>query len=287
MAKADEDEFVLEVENTPPPVAGGAPAWTMTFGDMMSLLLTFFILMFSMSEIKIEKFRAAAQSLHEGFGQSTIVRPELTSPDPVDSTPPPPPPPPPAATGLSQVEIDEAVDNLLDQFEVLLRNFVSSNELEEDIDVNRRDDAVVLSIRDVALFSPGEGFIDPANRWVVERLAQITSRIRVELIIAGHTDNIPIRDDVFRSNWELSAVRAAGIARLLVELGQPPGMIRAEGFAEFRPVASNEDEIGRSQNRRVELHYTRKNVMDAYVATLDAQAAPETEAAPDATPDGG
>ena len=100
------------------------------------------------------------------------------------------------------------------------------------------------------------------------------------MIIAGHTDSIPIRDDVYRSNWELSAIRAAGIARLMVELGQNPRMVRAEGFGEFRPIASNDDGIGRALNRRVELYYTRTNVRDAYVASLEARAASEAEATP-------
>jgi len=80
------------------------------------------------------------------------------------------------------------------------------------------------------------------------------------VIVSGHTDNVPIRSAAFASNWELSAARAAGVARTLVGRGRDPSAVTVEAFGEYRPLATNDTPEGRAQNRRVEVYYSRETL---------------------------
>jgi chemotaxis protein MotB len=233
------------------PVEEGAPSWVITFGDMMSLLLTFFILLFSMSEIEVEKFRQAVRSLHEGFGESTIDLGEA-------------PPPTPSDTTIVEIPVGpDPADEKLDEIASLLQQFVEDNGLQQNLVVDRSEDGVHLQIRDVALFQPGEAEIETSTSWIVEQLGQITLGVDVPVTVAGHTDTVPISSSRFQSNWELSAARAAGVARTLVAMGHLPDEVQVTAFGEHRPIDTNETPEGRSRNRRVELFYSKQSVDEA------------------------
>jgi chemotaxis protein MotB len=233
------------------PAEEGAPSWVITFGDMMSLLLTFFILLFSMSEIEVEKFREAAKSLHEGFGESTVDLGDAPPVTPTDTT-------------FIEVPVGpDAAEEKLDEIASLLQQFVEDNGLEQNLVVDRSEDGVYLQIRDVALFHPGDADIEESTAWIVERLGQITLNVNVPVTVAGHTDNVPINSSRFQSNWELSAARAAGVARALVAMGHDPDDVRVTAFGEYRPIDTNETAEGRARNRRVELFYSKQSVEEA------------------------
>jgi len=233
------------------PVEEGAPSWMITFGDRMSLLLTFFILLFSMSEIEVEKFRQAANSLHEGFGESTI--------DFGDARPP-------TAIDTSYVEVPagpDPADEKLDEIANLLQQFVEDNDLQQNLVVDRSEDGVHLQIRDVALFQPGNAEIETNTAWIVEQLGRIMIAVDVPVTVAGHTDNVPISSSRYVSNWELSAARAAGVARTLVAMGHLPSEVQVTAFGEHQPIDTNDTAEGRSRNRRVELFYSKQSVDQA------------------------
>lgn len=240
---------------TTAPVEEGAPSWTMTFGDMMSLLLCFFILLFSMSEIEVDKFRLAAQSMAGAMGG--VVNEPVENP--VGFT----------SDSTTEVILDEeliqqiASDRILDRVAAMLQDFVDENDLQENLIVTREDLGVALSIQDVALYSPGQAEIDIRSQWIVEDLAVVTMGIDLPFHVSGHTDTIPISNSRFRSNWELSAVRAAGVARTLVSIGQDPFLVKVEAFGEFKPIASNDTPDGRSLNRRVEISISRQDVLES------------------------
>ena len=122
---------------------------------------------------------------------------------------------------------------------------------------------VRLQIQAIALFKPGSAAIEPGGVHIVGFLADLAKEIDVPVVVSGHADNQPISTSQFASNWELSAVRAAGVARELVARGQDPMWVRVESFGEHQPVASNDTPEGRAQNRRVEFFYSRQNIIDA------------------------
>ncbi len=273
------EQEVLAPETTDAPVEEGAPSWTMTFGDMMSLLLCFFILLFSMSEIEVEKFRLAAQSLSGAMGglvAEPVEEPVGLTPDTTTEV------------ALNDEELLEmASDKILDEIEAALRHFIEQNNLEENLVVAREEDGVYLLIQDVALFEPGQAVIHPLNEWIVEHLGLVTMGIGLPFHVSGHTDTIPISNRRFRSNWELSAVRAAGVARTLVAMGQDPLLVKVEAFGEFRPVASNDTPEGRGRNRRVELFYSRQDVLKSEWVLEEVKSTTEAAGVADSSDDGG
>lgn len=263
---SDETEAVLP----PPPdddddrpnelVEEGAPLWTTTFGDLMSLLLTFFILLYSMSEIKQDKFLQASQSLREAIGGTAEDVPE----DPM---------------ALVDEELDpemylesmEAGEVMLESvaaayMEVIakrLEQFIEENDLQNEFSVEREEDGVYLRMQSSALFASGSGVLQEKAVRMIGLLSEITSSIDVGAVVSGHADNQPISTAQFASNWELSAARAAGVARHLVESGQAPDMVRVESFGEYKPVTSNDTPEGRAQNRRVDVFFAKIDILDA------------------------
>ncbi len=237
-----EDDEVAEA------VEEGAPAWMMTFGDMMSLLLTFFILLFSMSSIEAEKFKAATESLADALGQSNAG----IMPDGVVPIAPPP-------TSAGEVR-DRIVEERMDDIASQLEEFVRENRLEDQVVVSKESHGVFLRMQNQALFGPGSADIAEQSVAIVEQLGTILDRMDLPVKVSGHTDNVPIRSAVFPSNWELSAARAAGVARILVSRGHDPASVGVEAFGEYRPVTNNDSEEGRAQNRRVELYFGRLSV---------------------------
>lgn len=245
-------------------VEEGAPAWTTTFGDLMSLLLTFFVLMYSMSELKIERFQMAKDSLVEAFGGSATI--------PLDpSGTPLPPGTPETGGGLPmsgsppEVPVDDEtilaiVEAYMERIAERLEEIIEENGLEETLSVIRHDDGVRLRILSSTLFPSGSAQLSEDKRWIVEILGQVTSALDVPAVVSGHTDDEPIRTAQFHSNWELSAARAAGVARELVSHGYDATSIRVEAFGEFQPLAENTTAEGRAQNRRVEILFSREDI---------------------------
>lgn len=250
----DDDEQRTEL------VEEGAPLWTTTFGDMMSLLLTFFVLLYSMSELKQDKFLQASQSLREAIGGTAAEVPE----DPM---------------ALVDEELDpemflessEAGDVMLETvaaayMEVIakrLEKFIQENDLQNEFSVEREEDGVYLRMQSSALFASGSGVLQASAIEMLGYLSEITMSIDVGAVVSGHADNQPISTAQFASNWELSAARAAGVARHLVEFGQPPDMVRVESFGEYNPVTTNDTAEGRAQNRRVDVFFSKIDILDA------------------------
>lgn len=256
-----------EVEPPPDPPASqglveeGAPAWTTTFGDLMSLLLTFFILLYSMSELKMERFLLASQSLSEALsGTATEVPVEPTGPTPDGEDPLNPAE---GAAGLTPLELQilSAADADLESIARQLETFIHQNGLGETLSVVRSEEGVHLRILSSALFPSGSGVMHPESRWILSYLAEVTGTLGVRAVVSGHTDNEPIQTAQFPSNWELSAARAAGVARELVASGHDSDLLRVEAWGEYRPIADNDSPEGRGQNRRVEILFSREDVL--------------------------
>lgn len=275
------------------PAEEGAPLWIVTFADMMSLLLTFFVLMFSMSEVKQERFLIAAQSLREAMGSTA----EAPSPNPIGLMPDEVDPEldmsnpglemgattnPVDGTGGEDV-IDVFAEAYMEMIVERLETLVEESGMETGaVEIVTEEEGVYLRIRDAALFPSGSANLINEGRDLVASLADITSELAVPAIVSGHADSRPIRTAAFPSNWELSAARAAGVARLLVTEGQDPEQLEVQSFGEFRPIADNETVDGRSRNRRVELFFSRDAIVDL---ALELQEQGPTPAEPDEVAD--
>ena len=129
----------------------------------------------------------------------------------------------------------------------------------KEVDVRREADGLVISLREVGFFDSGSAEIKPGSRQALGRIAHLLAERPYGIRIEGHTDNVPIHNSQFASNWELSTTRATELIRLLI--GQykfRPEKLSAAGYAEYHPVASNNSEEGRAQNRRLDVVILRK-----------------------------
>ncbi|RMF06383.1 MAG: flagellar motor protein [Candidatus Neomarinimicrobiota bacterium] len=233
--------------------AGGGEGWLATYGDMMTLLLCFFVLMFAMSETKMDDFAELIASLKSAIGKQNV--PEAGTRE-----------------GLSMLSQEaeakpNAVDELggmvaaeMDSIESKVEEFVMKNKLGGQVKVKEDGRGAIITISDVILFPPGEADFVTQGEEVLAKVTELLKQFPYHIKIEGHTDNVPIHTEEFPSNWELSANRASKIVRYLIEHGIDPKQLSCEGFAEYRPVASNDTEEGRAKNRRVEIVYERGEI---------------------------
>lgn len=246
-------------------VEEGAPTWVTTFADLMSLLLTFFVLLYSMSELKVENFFIAAESLREAMGSTAETPPDSIIGLMMESADPETVIEPLSAESNDGSGDDDQVERVAAEYLALLegqlRTSVEEAGLDDSqIEIIRDDDGLYLRIRNAALFESAQVQVRPQAEALLVTLSSITSEIVIPTIVAGHADSRPISTPAFASNWELSAARAAGVARLMYENGHPATRLEVESYGEHRPLASNESAEGRAENRRVELFFSREYV---------------------------
>lgn len=243
-----------DIPNTPDDDGGGEAGWIVTFSDLMSLLLCFFILLFSFSSIQEIKFKQLIQSLQSAFGEQQV--PEAGTRE-----------------GLEMVQSEnesspQAVDELggmvqkeMEKIQQEVQEFVMKNDLQGSVSVKTGDKGAVVTISDMVLFPVGEAEFSYEAYPILEKITSLLDQFPYSVRVEGHTDNIPIHTPEFPSNWELSASRAARLVRFFIEQGIDPARLSAEGFAEYRPIADNSTPAGRARNRRVEIVYTRESIL--------------------------
>ena len=239
----------------------GAPAWMATFADLVTLLMCFFVLLFAMSSTQQESFKELVESLksalgvqqvpeagtREGLIMHKIPTEEEKKEDDADAVD--------EAGGMVQKELDQIVSDV--------RELIMFNQLGGMVKVEGDEMGAKITISDVLLFPPGEAKMSRGGLQVMKKIANILSQFRYHIRIEGHTDNAPIHTARFPSNWELSADRACEVVRFLITQDVNPGLMAAVGFAEFRPVATNDTAEGRAENRRVEVIYERQSISTA------------------------
>jgi chemotaxis protein MotB len=217
----------------------GAPDWMVTFADLMSLLLTFFVLLLSFANMEVVKFKSAVGSIQNALGLKSVF--ELSDT--------------PSGKEILEHENEnegsgeaEVQQQIVDELERILQQ--AGLEGSGTAKVGKR--GVVLQLQGDLLFASGEAAISSKALPVLDALsAYVASQSRFVDII-GHTDDVPIATAVYPSNWELSAARAGQAVRYLSEKGVKPFRMRAIGQAHTVPVSENSTLEGRANNRRVE-----------------------------------
>lgn len=236
----------------------GAPAYMNTYGDMMTLLLTFFVLLFSMSSVDAAKFKAFVASFDGGSG--ILQAGEVILADPgmlgtgVETFP--------AKGEDGKSKGEEATKAVKKELE----EFIYQEKLNEKVGVEQRGDELILRFDDMLLFESGKADIKAGAVPILSILGEKLKTYLKEgyhLSIEGHTDNVPISTMQFPSNWELSAGRAIAVAKFLInEMDFDPSVISTEGFGEHEPIADNNTKEGRAQNRRVEIKLKKDSTQD-------------------------
>ncbi|MGB5475169.1 MAG: flagellar motor protein MotB [Gammaproteobacteria bacterium] len=252
-----------------PKCPAGIPAWVLTFADLMSLLLAFFVLLFSFSEMDQQKYKQVAGSMRDAFGIQreinvkdppkgiNIIAQEFSAGKPNESTP---------LNEMRQVTTDDfrqylEIPKPTKEFEDALKGekeriqLALANEIKDGfVEVDIIDETIVIRILESGSFaSASAGLIEPFKT-LLEKMARTIGSNPGSVIVAGHTDSKPIANSHYRSNWELSASRAVTVVHELMEHGGiPKSRFRIEGYGDIKPVDSNDTAEGRARNRRVEV----------------------------------
>lgn len=223
--------------------SSGAPAWMTTFSDMVTLLLTFFILLYSISNVDAKKFEAlnnSLQSVLAGKTSSGILDEESAI-----ITPP--------QSGEDLTDLRHIDEKTLEMYEQV-KGYVEEQGLEAAVSVSVNRDGVFVDIKELILFEPGEVSIKPEGMEILNHLEGLFLQFDNRIVVEGHTDNVPAGTKEYPTNWELSADRAVNVVRYLSEVKKIPEVrLAAIGYGEFRPMAANDTAANRALNRRVNL----------------------------------
>jgi len=253
----------------------GNSGWIITFADLMSLLLTFFILLLSFSKMDLHKYELMAQSLSQAFGFSLLE----SSPGGQIIFEDEPPPPPPPAQDVSQIEREFAqfeeemeADNveMLEQSEGVdfvtqidpnIENLTETlvDELEAEIvsnalNVTYDSEKVVVRFSEATIFSSGSEELMDEMFPIIEKIEEVLAGCNGQIVVSGYTDDLPVTSNRFRSNWDLSAARAVSVVHQLIFNNKiDPNRVSATGRAETNPLVPNDSIANRAKNRRVEI----------------------------------
>ena len=251
---------------------GGAPEWMATYSDLVTLLLCFFILLFSMATIDAQKYVQVAKALRSSFvkisggdmlftnkGQQMISITNQTNP---------------SDTGDLSTDSEKYVkkaeemvaDSQLQQENQKMedaankiRDIVAEKGLSDKVNVVEEKDFVMVRLDSEVFFQSGRADILPLGQEILSLITEVLNLLEnKDILVQGHTDNVPIQTAQFASNWELSTARATNVVRYMVDAyGMDPSRMTATGNGEFRPVGDNDTPAGRQANRRIEIRIMR------------------------------
>ncbi|MEY2700567.1 MAG: hypothetical protein RIQ52_1322 [Pseudomonadota bacterium] len=256
--------------------------WVLSYADFVTLLMAFFVVMYALSSINEAKYRFFARSMNSAFSEKKDENKDpmarepgsrqliaLSPQDPkgsgegVDGT---------RYGGTSQNREEDAAamqSALLEQQRLEAQIRFEQRQLDEAkttldealaeftlpgnsmIEIHRKDYAIELDVKSALLFPSGSHELTGSSHAMLDRIAEVLARLPNMIHVEGHTDNRPIASYLFPSNWELSSARAASVVHYLTTAGVPPEHMVAMGYGEYDPIASNLDDAGRYQNRRV------------------------------------
>ncbi len=227
--------------------------WMVSYADFVTLLFAFFVVMYAISSVNEGKYRVLADTMTEAFK----VPPK--SPDPIQIGKENK-----AVTSARSNDIIKPVVKILPRsersYEKEMKQIAETvrKSVQPLIDkglIKVKQDKlwVEIEMNTSILFSPADAELEEEAMPPLQELAKVLKKLPNAVDVEGHTDNLPISNDQFPSNWELSAARAASVVNLFARNGVDPHRLSAIGYAEFRPIASNKTAAGRLRNRRVKV----------------------------------
>ncbi len=228
------------------------PTWFATFGDLMSLLLTFFVLLLSMSTMDTKKVQEAfgslsgALSVLEGGTKTEVSRERQQQTTPIDQN-----------------------DETSQKIKTLKRTIIELNEMMEVTQTSKEtvleesEDGFMIRLPASLLFEKGDAKIENEDALLfLKRIAMIIDQLpkNINISVIGHTDDSLLgANSLYKDNWDLSTARAISVVKELIKDGVEPKLLTAAGKAEFDPIASNATPQGREKNRRVEIYFFSKD----------------------------
>ena len=221
--------------------------WLTTFNDLVTLLMVFFVLLFTMSTIDTGKMQDFQYALQSGLGileAGNKVSISVKKNQPVDDM----------SHIMTQAEGEQHKPGSSQPGGKMVDQIRQLTEADPDIQVTHTHQGTRLSFEDQVLFNFGRAAINPAGFAFLDKIADALGKIPYAVRVEGHTDNVPIQTRRFPSNWELSVARAVNVVKYFAEVSNmDPKRLSAVGYGESRPVAANNTRSNRAKNRRVEI----------------------------------
>ena len=217
--------------------------WLLTYSDLITLLMVFFVVLYSSSNINQKKYEKLASSMNTAFTGGTGIS---------DS----------GAGGANEGSSDEgelkplvqSEEEKLQGIEGQVDEMIKQMGLEGSVSTSIEERGLVISFNDSIFFESAKADIMEDMKLKLVSLSTVLNKIDNYIRIEGHTDNVPIRNEYFSSNWQLSSTRASNVVEYLINNGGiSPDRLSAVGYGEYRPVADNSTDQGRSKNRRVDI----------------------------------
>lgn len=235
--------------------------WLITYADLITLLLIFFVVLYAMSQIDVKKYDTLAESLTHQFRHAdSVVELGTGITGALDrskfETPPP------SATPSDDPQLDEAriKEQELQDLLKIIQQYVKINHLEKQVFVEDTPKGIAIRLSDVFLFDLGKADLKKPALPILDRLSSLFGKLDTTISIQGHTDNLPIQaGGTFQDNWGLSAGRALSVLRYFVDTRKVvEDKFEVAGYADTRPIAKNDSEANRQKNRRVEILVLRQ-----------------------------
>lgn len=228
-------------------------SWLIPYADLLVLLLALFIILFSSSEIDSEKMEKLASSLNAYLdGGTSILQGDTTvkTADQFDNG---------DLTSIDETNFTPHYEYDLESLKNQLQAYINDNELTSQLKIEMDTYLLKLTISDNTLFEPGSADVKFESKKLAVTISELLENYPdYEVLVAGHTDNVPHHSAQFESNWELSSTRALNYMKILLDNEKlDPRSFSAIGFSEYHPVDSNDTPEGREANRRVEVLITK------------------------------
>jgi chemotaxis protein MotB len=215
--------------------AGNHERWLLTYADLITLLMIFFIVMYSMSAVDKNKFQVVAEQLGVVFGDGQVILIKDSG----------------AGGLLKDIPYNPKVE--LDETQKKLQDYIEANGLGTMASIYKDERGMVVSLSEGLLFPSGSAELDVKSHEILKKIAGAISVLPNYVRVEGFTDNIPIRSVHYKSNWELASQRAINVAQILIGGGSAPQRISTVSYGEYRPIVPNDNEVNRKLNRRVDI----------------------------------
>ena len=226
---------------------GGGDAWLVSYADFITLLMVLFVVLYSMGQTDVERYRQLAESLRAGFaggGAVNVVDPGINAHGGSSENDQPSP--------ITISDIPKAPPDT-QQVATQLTRMLSSSEMGSQVSVQNNIEGILISLSEHLVFVPGHAELQPGAYPVLDKVAEMARTSEMEIRVVGHTDDAMPEDPRYPTNWELSAARAISIVNYLMAAGIDPTRMVASGRADTEPIFPNDTPEHRALNSRADI----------------------------------